>query len=183
VLAFTTFAALVGLTAHTFLILKDQGFPDAHAALGLSVLFLSGLVGKLLAGVLSDRFGVKRALLGQLLTMLLGAVLLATIVGKLPWLTLAVLGFGWGGIYTLQQVSAAALFSGPALGRIVGTLVLVDSVGAALGPFLLGAVFDAYGTYQPAYRVILGALALGLVAASLLRLGAAAQNVAAEMRV
>jgi MFS family permease len=171
VLAFATFSALVGLTAHTFLILRDQGLPDSRAALGLTVLFLLGLAGKLLAGAMADRLGLKRTLVGCLLTMVAGAVMLASVVGTLPWLTLAVLGFGWGGIYTLQQVAVTTLFSGPALGRIVGSLVLVDSVGAALGPWMLGAVFDAAGTYQPAYLVILAALGAALVAAAALRIG------------
>jgi sugar phosphate permease len=169
VLAFTTFSALVGLTAHTFLILKDQGFSDARAAFGLTVLFAFGLVGKLAAGIVSDRTGIKPALFACLLIVLTGALLLASVVGTAPWLTLAVLGLGWGGIYTLQQLTAAALFSGPALGRIVGSLVLVDSVGAALGPWMLGRAYDAFGTYRPAYMVIIGALSAALLAAIALR--------------
>jgi fucose permease len=81
-----------------------------------------------------------------------------------------VVGFGWGGIYTMQQLASAQLFSGPALGRIVGVLVLVDCVGAALGPWGLGALYDRYGSYDLAFAVLVALLALAWVAALLLRL-------------
>lgn len=170
VVAFCTFSSLVGVTAHTFLILTDRGFEPRQAAAGLTVLFAAGLAGKLAAGAASDRLGVRRTLLGCLAVMLLGAALLATAVDRLPWLTLAVLGLGWGGIYTQQQLAATALFAAPLLGRVVGLLVFVDSVGAALGPWALGRIFDSTGSYQPAFLAIFAALLVALAAAVALRL-------------
>jgi MFS family permease len=169
-IAFCTFLSLVGLTAHLFLILRDQGLPDTTAAAGLTLLFATGLAGKLLAGVVADRWGLRPTFLACLGTMVLGAAMLALGGDGAPWLAIGVVGFGWGGIYTMQQLASAQLFSGPALGRIVGVLVLVDCVGAALGPWGLGALYDRYGSYDLAFAVLVALLALAWVAALLLRL-------------
>lgn len=171
-IAFCTFLSLVGLTAHLFLILRDQGLPDTRAAAGLTLLFAMGLAGKLLAGIGADRWGLRPAFLTCLGTMVLGAVLLALAGGGAPWLAIGVVGLGWGGIYTMQQLAAAQLFSGPALGRIVGTLVLVDSTGAALGPWGLGALYDRHASYDLAFALLVALLAASWVAALFLRLPA-----------
>lgn len=171
-IAFCTFLSLVGLTAHLFLMLRDQGLPDSRAAAGLTLLFAMGLAGKLLAGMGADRWGLRPAFLCCLGTMVLGALLLALGAGGAPWLAIGVVGIGWGGIYTMQQLAAAQLFSGPALGRIVGTLVLVDSTGAALGPWGLGALYDRYASYDLALALLVALLALAWTAALFLRLPA-----------
>ncbi len=169
-IAFCTFLSLVGLTAHLFLILRDQGLPDTRAAAGLTLLFAMGLAGKLLAGLGADRWGLRPAFLGCLATMVLGALLLAVGHGGTPWLAIGVVGLGWGGIYTMQQLAAAQLFSGPALGRIVGVLVLVDSTGAALGPWGMGALYDRQGSYDLAFALLVALLAASWIAALFLRL-------------
>ena len=169
-IAFCTFLSLVGLTAHLFLILRDQGLPDTTAAAGLTLLFATGLAGKLLAGVAADRWGLRPAFLACLGTMLLGSLLLALAAGGGPWLAIGIVGFGWGGIYTMQQLASAQLFSGPALGRIVGVLVLVDCIGAALGPWGMGALYDRNGSYDLAFLALVALLGLAWVAALFLRL-------------
>jgi MFS family permease len=168
-IAFCTFSSLVGITTHLFLHLKDRGLPDTRAASGLTVLFLMGLVGKLLAGVMADRLGLKQTLLGYLVLMTGGVGALLAASSGAPWIAIGILGLGWGGIYTLQQMAAAEFFNGPALGRIVGSLVLADSTGAALGPWGIGLLYDRTGSYDFAFQMILGVLAVALLATVLLR--------------
>ena len=169
VIAFCTFSALVGVTTHLFLYLRDRGLTDTVAASGLTVLFLMGLIGKLLAGAMADRLGLKPTLIGYIVFMTSGAGgLLASGAGT-PWIAIGALGLGWGGIYTLQQMAAAEVFNGPALGRIVGFLVLIDSIGAALGPWVIGIVYDRTGSYDLALQLIMVLLAVALIATLLLR--------------
>ena len=169
-IAFCTFLSLVGVTAHLFLFLKDNGLDERSAATGLTLLFGAGLLGKLCAGWAADRAGLRPVLLTCLATMCCGAALLLVMGGRAPWVAIGVLGLGWGGIYTLQQVAAAAVFDGPALGRIVGALVLIDSTGAALGPWAIAKLFDAQGDYQGAFAAVLALLVLAFAAALGLRL-------------
>lgn len=168
-IAFCTFLSLVGITAHLFLFLKDGGFDERSAATGLTLLFGAGLVGKLAAGFAVDRLGLRRVFPVCLAAMCLGAALLLAVGSVGPWLAIGVLGTGWGGIYTLQQFAAAQLFAGPALGRIVGALVLIDSTGAAIGPWGIGRLFDAQGDYRGAFAAVLLLLLVALAAGLALR--------------
>lgn len=169
-IAFCTFLSLVGITAHLFLFLKDGGLDERSAASGLTLLFGAGLLGKLGAGWTADRLGLRPVLLGCLATMCLGAALLLAVGVTGPWPAIGVLGLGWGGIYTLQQLAASQVFDGPALGRIVGALVLIDSTGAALGPWAIGRMFDAQGHYRGAFAAVLALLLVAWAAALALRL-------------
>jgi cyanate permease len=169
VIAFCTFSALVGVTTHLFLYLRDRGLTDTVAASGLTVLFLMGLIGKLLAGAMADRLGLKPTLIGYIVFMTSGAGGLLAAGAGTPWIAIGALGLGWGGIYTLQQMAAAEVFNGPALGRIVGFLVLIDSIGAALGPWVIGIVYDRTGSYDLALQLIMVLLAVALIATLLLR--------------
>jgi MFS family permease len=169
VIAFCTFSALVGITTHLFLYLKDRGLADAVAASGLTALFLMGLTGKLLAGVMADRLGLKLTLIGYVVCMMGGVGGMWVADSGTPWLSIGMLGLGWGGLYTLQQLAAAEFFKGPSLGRIVGSLVLIDSTGAALGPWVIGLLYDRTGSYDLSLQLILGLLAVAFLATVLLR--------------
>jgi MFS family permease len=128
-----------------------------------------GLIGKLLAGAMADRLGLKPTLIGYIVFMTSGAGGLLAAGAGTPWIAIGALGLGWGGIYTLQQMAAAEVFNGPALGRIVGFLVLIDSIGAALGPWVIGIVYDRTGSYDLALQLIMVLLAVALIATLLLR--------------
>jgi MFS family permease len=168
-IAFCTFYSLVAVTTHLFLYFKDRGFADATAAASLTVMYLTGICGKLGAGALADVVGVKRAFAALLVVMFGGVMLLAASLGETVWLAVAMTGLGWGGVYTLQQLVATELFAGPSLGRIVGTLVLIDSVGGALGPAVTGWLYDLHGSYDFALRAILVLLLLAGVTLAFLR--------------
>ena len=78
-------------------------------------------------------------------------------------------GFGWGGIYTLLQLLAADLFGLLALGKILGVINIVDTVGGALGPWLTGVLFELQKSYVIPFAVITGLLVIAMIAATFLR--------------
>lgn len=168
-IAFCTFLSLVGITAHMFLYFRGLSFSVTHAASALTLLYAMAISGKLAAGVMADRWGVKFAFTAYLAVMTLGAWLLASPVYVLPWIAVAVLGLGWGGTYTLQQLTATALFSGPSLGKIVGLLVLVDSLGAALGPWGIGYAYDRFDSYRAPFAMLVLLIGCSFVASLFLR--------------
>ena len=49
---------------HTFLYLRDQGFEPGTAATGFTIIFISGLVGKIASGFLVEKWGVKPIWIG-----------------------------------------------------------------------------------------------------------------------
>jgi MFS family permease len=125
------------------------------------------------AGLLADRFGVRR------IALLAWAVVLAANAGLLlhaadPGAVLWVVGFTLGGVggavYTLVIVELGHRLGGAALVRAVGALVTAYALGTAAGPALGGALFDATGLHGLAAALLAtGAAGLALTARALRR--------------
>lgn len=110
------------------------------------------------AGLLADRWGVRRATLAAWCAVLAAnAVLLA--FADQPHTVLWGVGFALGGVggavYTLVIVELGHRLSGSALVKAIGLLVTGYSIGTAVGPSLGGAVFDAAGLQGLAAMLLL----------------------------
>ncbi len=185
IVAMCTFYAILAMSTHAFLYLRSEGYEPQIAATGATILFVGGLIGKIISGYLAEAFGRKRVLLTGLGLMLVGsATLVAAIIlssAEALWFGLVFFGFGWGGIYTLLQLLAADLFGLLALGKILGAINVMDTIGGALGPWLTGVLFEVNKSYVLPFTVITGLLLLAILAASLLRPEQGAyQSVASE---
>ena len=177
-LAFCTFYSILGMTAVTFVFLRVENYPAQVAATGVSILFMGGLVGKIISGYLAENFGRKRILLVSLALMLIGAVALVGAVMQgstlFIWIGLVGFGFGWGGIYTLIQLLSADLFGLKALGKILGAVNVLDTLGGAMGPVLTAMLYDRTGSFVVSFAVITAMLVVATLAASMLRMEDAA---------
>jgi MFS family permease len=171
--AMLTFYSILALLTHLFLQMRDQGFEPQVAASGLTVLFLLGLVGKIASGILADLLGRKQVFLGSLGVMCVGAWLLVSANAVTFWPAIVLLGAGWGGLYTLLQLLAAETFGVRDLGKILGTITVLDTFGGGMGPFLTGVMYDAFGAYTIPFAVIAGLVTLALVLATRFRLRSA----------
>ena len=172
IIAMCTFYGILGLSGNTFLFFRSQGYSEASSGWAISIIFLGGLIGKLASGYLAENFGRKKVLLISLLMMLLGiAAMLGAIFTSgsiLLWGGLVIFGFGWGGIYTLIQVLAADLFGMLALGKILGVINVLDTLGGAAGPVVTGIMVDRTQSYLQPFIVITVLLLIATIAASLL---------------
>lgn len=129
-------------------------FPVQGLALGLGAAAAATIVvatgfGNMLAqypvGMLADRFGTHRALLGCAVAVALGSLLWPWLAPDWGiWPVLAIWGGAAGAIYTLGMVRAVQRFAGPA--RAIGmaglntAYLLGGALGAPLGGLLLEAV-------------------------------------------
>jgi len=172
VIAMCTFYSILAMSGHTYLFFRGEGYAEAEAGTAVSIIFLGGLIGKLLSGYLAERFGRKRVLIIGLFMMLGGIVtMLGAMFSKSPllvWFGLVLFGFGWGGIYTLIQVLAADLFGMLALGKILGAINVLDTFGGAMGPVATGIMVDRTGAYVQPFIVITCLLVVATIAASVL---------------
>ncbi len=167
--AFATFYSILAVSNNLFLHSKDLGFaPEASAALFVP-LFIMGLIGKVVSGVLSDIFGRKRVWILSLALMLAGALMLVTLQKSLVLFAIAVFGFGWGGNYSLLQAIAADAFGSRALGRVMGALTVLDAGGGALGPWVTSLLYDRYGSYAPGFTLVCGLIVVSILLALALR--------------
>lgn len=168
-IAMLTFYSILALLTNLFLHMREQGFEPQVAASGLTVLFLLGLVGKLASGLLADVLGRKRIFVGTLAIMCTGAWLLISTNEATFWPAIVLLGAGWGGLYTLLQLLAAETFGVRDLGKILGTITVLDTFGGGLGPVLTGLMYDRFGAYTIPFTIIAVLVTVALVLATRFR--------------
>jgi MFS family permease len=169
IVAMTTFYAVLSVVAHLFLHMRDLGFDARAAGVALAVLFTPGLVSKFLFGFLADRFNPRRVFIANLLIMLAGLMLLATQSKALVWAAIGIIGFGWGGAYTLIQLQAVNNFGLTHSGKILGTITLMDANAGGLGIWLTGVLFDRFKNYEVAFYVLVGLVSVAVLAATQVR--------------
>lgn len=156
------------LNTHMVAYAIGRGIAPAAAATALGAVSLVSLAGRLSTGWLSDR-------IGRAPTLTLAYASAATGIGCLAglavfdspvWLVLFVVFYGMaqGSSGIVASARAVDVFAGASFGRIYGLLGLAVGPGEALGAWLGGRIFDASGTYLPAFGVALVALAAGVAA-------------------
>jgi len=126
------------------------------------------MIGNLLGGWLSDRFGRGWVFALGSLVAIVGIGCLGVVKGPDDWLLLFLYtasGFGFG--MRIAQLAAipADTFSGPHLGAILGVVQAGGGLGGAIGPFLGGWLFDVTGSYRMAFTAAAIAVVGSAVAA------------------
>ena len=111
-----------------------------------------GLVGRLLLGVLADRYGAKRILVAALVTQSL-AIAAYLKVNELEefYALAAIFGVAYGGGMPLYASIARDTFGQKIMGTVFGAMTMLSSLGMALGPFGGGWVFDRFHDYSWLY--------------------------------
>lgn len=159
---FACCAAHSGPIFHMVTFAIGCGIPAMAAVTVYSLAGVSGLGGRLLLGVLSDRLGAKPVLVGGLMVQALGAgaYLFVNQLGELYALSI-VFGIAYGGVMPLYAILARDYFGAHIMGTMFGAISAVASLGMAFGPFVGGWVFDTYASYSWLY---IGSLSVGLAA-------------------
>ncbi|PUE08404.1 MULTISPECIES: MFS transporter [unclassified Limnohabitans] len=130
----------------------DLGFGAARGAEMLSLMLASGIVSRLVFGVISDRIGGIRTLL--LGSMLQGVALLMFLPfdGMVPlYIVSAMFGLFQGGIVPAYAIIIREHFDPKEAGARVGAVIMATLVGMALGGWMSGWVFDLTGSYHAAF--------------------------------
>jgi MFS family permease len=144
--------------------LTDAGFAPELAAYALGLVGLTGVVGQIAIGHLSDRIGREwawtAAAVGFVLCYLVLLALMALPTPALVYLMVAAQGLLGYGLASIYGAIPAELFQGQRYGTIFGTLSLASIMGAATGPWVTGVIYDRTGSYDPAFWL---AIALGLL--------------------
>jgi MFS family permease len=132
-----------------------------------SVEGLSGLGGRLLLGLLADRFGAKRVLVAGLLvqSFAIASYLMVSQLGEFYALSV-IFGTAYGGVMPLYAVLARESFGQQVMGTVFGAMTMASSIGMAFGPWAGGRIFDVFNSYAWLYvgasTVALGAVVVAL---------------------
>ena len=160
---FACCAAHSGPIFHTVSYAVGCGVSVTAAVTIYSMEGAAGLGGRLLFGLLGDRYGAKPVLVAGLAIQALAAVAYLAVERLGGFYAVAfVFGLAYGGTMPLYASLAREAFPPRILGGVIGAMTMLSGLGMALGPLLGGWLFDRYGSYAWMY---IGSLMLGLAAA------------------
>ena len=158
-----------GAVTHQVPLLTDHGMPGRSAALTISVLGGANVAGRLGTGWLLDRFPGPRVGFGLLL-LASGGILLLARAASLPLGCIAalLLGLGAGGISNTTPYLLTRYFGLRSFSTLYGLTFTFYAIAGAIGPVLMGHVFDRTGSYTSTLTVfgwitVLGAILMLLL--------------------
>jgi len=165
VLAATFFlccAAHSGPIFHTVSYAEICGASSLAAASIYSVEGVAGLFGRVLFGMLADRIGAKRVIVGGLLLQAVGIYSYIYVTQLTDFYERSlVLGMVYGGVMPLYAILAREYFSQRVMGTVLGAATMTSSIGMAFGPVGGGWLFDHFGSY---YWLYIASAGIGLAA-------------------
>jgi fucose permease len=170
-LAFAVYVAVevaAGLWAYT-LLTEGRGLSSAVAGVCVSAYWGSLFVGRVIQGLVAERLGSSRVLLGSLIGMAAGSVLVALpLSGWVAAAGLVIIGFAAAPVFPLMTLTTADRVGVAHTDRAIGVQIGASGLGGAVLPGAVGVLLS---------RVDVEALGPSLVVMSvlllLLHLGAA----------
>ena len=161
--AFSTYLIMV----QTIVFLVDSGFTALEAATAFGFAGMLSVFGVSTAGMLADRFGPRKTVTATFVCTLLGISLLFVISYYPLQLLLAfyvlVFGISQGARGPIISTICARVFPGRAQATIYGTIYACMSLGAALGAYASGLLYDLSGSYRLGFGCAMVGVLLALV--------------------
>ncbi len=149
------------LSMHFIPYAEGEGFSRSMAATAFGVLSGLNVVGLLVTGLLSDKFGRKNVLASVYAMRVLGYAVLLLAPGPWGlWGFVLLLGFSWYSSAPLTASLTADIYGLKNLGVLNGITFMAHQLGGALGVILAGVMYDLTGSYLIPF-VISGALMAG----------------------
>ena len=142
----------MGMSVHIVPDAINLGMTPAAAANILAVTGISMLAGRVILGGLADKTGNRKIFIFAFIFAL--AALVWMIFSREHWafyIFAVIIGFTQGGIGVSQSPVTASLFGLKSLGLILGCIGFGSTIGMAVGPYLMGYIFDVTGSYQLAF--------------------------------
>ncbi|HVB16183.1 MAG TPA: MFS transporter [Stellaceae bacterium] len=143
------------VSLHQLAFAIDIGFDKVYAAEVLGMGALLSVPGIVVTGTLSDYLGREVSAILAYGFSIVGVIcaLFITNPGQhlLLWLHACFFGLTWGARGPAITAKTADLFPGPRLGTILGVITIGSGLGAAIGSWGAGFIFDLSGSYRVAF--------------------------------
>lgn len=161
---------LQAVMVHVVIDAIGLGVPAFNAANIISIIGGSSIAGRIVMGGAADKMGNKNAFLIGFIGQSIALTVL--VVAHEMWMLSlfgVIFGFSSGSLSTVFSPVVAQLFGLTSHGVIMGTVLFGGTVGGAIGPFVVGRIFDMTGSYQIGFLVCACTSAIGIILASFLR--------------
>jgi MFS family permease len=159
---------------------QEVGLTPQWATRLYSLLFACSMAGKFLFGYLSDSMAKHRVMLMTTLILLAGCLLLfrpgsgdqiIELTRSVPQLVLFALvwGLGFGGSFTMIQLTAIESFGPRSLGKLLGIIVFIDSIAASLGTLVISQMKTSTGSYLVPFLTLAGIAVVAVINVLMIR--------------
>jgi len=156
------------VSLHQLAFAVDRGFDKLYAADVLGMGAFLAIFGTIITGTLSDYIGREVSAIMAYGFSIVGVICALFITGPdqgwLLWLHACLFGLTWGARGPAITAKTADLFPGAQLGAILGVITIGSGVGAALGSWGAGFIFDLSGSYELAFALSIVSYLCGVVA-------------------
>jgi MFS family permease len=147
---------------HGVVHLLDLGHGKELASFSVGLVVMCSIVGRLLGGWLGDRVEPRFIWSFSLAMMFAGVILLRNGSStSVIYAYAATMGFGFGASYVCMITLVGNYFGVKSYAQIMGLLIPMGTVLAALSPVLAGIAYDKYGSYEIAFHVAMAIALLG----------------------
>lgn len=140
------------VVVHIVIHATGLGIPATAAAGILSVAAGVSIPGRIIVGGIADKIGNLRTLV---VCYILGSVaFLLLLVATELWLLYLfaiIFGLGWWASSAIMAPITAELFGLKSMGTVFACINFATAIGGAVGPVLVGYMFDVTGSYQLAF--------------------------------
>jgi MFS family permease len=144
------------------------GFDKLYAAEVLGIGAFLAVPGIIVTGTLSDYVGREVSAILAYGMSIFGVVCALFITSPdqhfLLWLHACFFGLTWGARGPAITAKTADLFPGPRLGTILGVITIGSGLGAAIGSWAAGFIFDVSGSYRLAFILSIVSYGCGVIA-------------------
>ena len=160
-----------GLTVHLVPHITGLEISEIAAASVLSVSGGVGIVGNFfLGGLVGDKIGNRITFIIGIIFLIAALALL--VPAKELWmfyLFAVLLGLAFGGMGTSESPLAARLFGLTSHGLIYGVMAMGFTTGGAIGPVIIGYIYDLTDSYRIAFLVCIALSVIGLIFMAILK--------------
>ncbi len=153
----------MGMSSNFIPIFTSFGITRAEAAAIAGVAGISAIAGRLMTGVLLDRFNANLVGGSIMLFPILTCALLLWAPGSVSVAFLAVIIFGMtiGAEIDVIAFLTAQQFGTARYGTIFGVIAALWSLATAAGPLFVNGIYDATGEYTLALKIVIPFFVLG----------------------
>jgi len=156
------------VSLHQLAFAIDIGFDRIYAAEVLGMGAFLAVFGTIVTGTMSDYVGREISAILAYGFSIVGVICALLITSPdqhlLLWLHSCFFGLTWGARAPTITAKTADLFPGPSLGAILGVITIGSGLGAAIGSWGAGWIFDVSGSYRVAFSLSIAAYLCGVVA-------------------
>jgi MFS family permease len=156
------------VSLHQLAFAIDIGFDRVYAAEVLGMGAFLSVFGTIVTGTLSDYVGREVSAILAYGFSIAGVVCALLITSPdqhlLLWLHASFFGLTWGARGPAITAKTADLFPGRQLGTILGFITIGSGLGAALGSWGAGWIFDLSGSYRVAFALSIASYVCGIAA-------------------